>query len=656
MAKIDRKKIARGTTLYRKNMYQTLEDAADELGLPVATRIAGSDVTVPNINTENLETPNGVFRLNFHIPYAGARFFSNPYDRNALLFPFTLPPLQDYWDDDAKTDEDTPSYTLLEFGLSFDQRSENVAIGDAYYTANKVDPATNKGKYSGFMNYDEVDDYNIRISLLEKDQWKFNQSEGVVSSTGIDPYAFIPKKEIFSTTLTSTNFNSRDFRNNPLVIADLNEQLKPYKTYILCFNPDALNDTANVDGTSHAEYGGMAYVSLNLNLKLKTPLVKRDTYDGSTNPGSGVPSGKTQNLPDKHDGKPTVTTTGLDLPAATSVIKADETEGFSTNIEAIDEVFVDKLKGGYSAQSEVSPYENVITDAGYEIICVPVWGGQLGDIRVQDNVTAKTDTNFGKFDPYLLPWANHASTDGTNMDAMTQKQVDRRIIPLAYPMTIHHVIGCISFNSPKVTDNAGTTISYFNRGSKGTAPEEEDLKVQIGVGMGTGLRGDYLTYEQVALLDTDMLEASRQALLIDRVKWIHDTLSDCADGYSRKFDYELINIPLVYKSDTKGNGYYDQGHPIYVGAGWGRDPTLDHGAGGGTFDRSVIAQGINSGATSAVAATKGLEQFLEVRWQFYDSTGIGPRYDGSTKNYRATDVLVGLGGFWIFIIGKKHLA
>ena len=51
------------------------------------------------------------------------------------------------------------------------------------------------------------------------------------------------------------------------------------------------------------------------------------------------------------------------------------------------------------------------------------------------------------------------------------------------------------------------------------------------------------------------------------------------------------------------------------------------------------------GANVAIASVDGKEQWLEVRMMFQDTAGI--------NNLPASQTLVGWGGHWVYIIGKK---
>tara|TARA_R100000353_G_scaffold20349_1_gene18415 strand:+ start:273 stop:647 length:375 start_codon:yes stop_codon:yes gene_type:complete len=110
--------------------------------------------------------------------------------------------------------------------------------------------------------------------------------------------------------------------------------------------------------------------------------------------------------------------------------------------------------------------------------------------------------------------------------------------------------------------------------------------------------------------------------------------------------WDLVAVPITYVSgaaSSKGypslsllSGIANQGNPFFAGQ---TDSNLS--------TRSNTSLTLNGTA----AANFGQEQFLEVRWNIVDSVGMN-----NTGNYSNNETIVGHGGHWVFIIGKKHLA
>ena len=84
------------------------------------------------------------------------------------------------------------------------------------------------------------------------------------------------------------------------------------------------------------------------------------------------------------------------------------------------------------------------------------------------------------------------------------------------------------------------------------------------------------------------------------------------------------------------------------------------GAGGVTYPLQAQGKPFYTGktpsenslrSTAASGSLSGQEQWLEVRWKLED-----PVTQMSGGLWKATDTIIGRGGHWVFIIGKKHLA
>ena len=107
---------------------------------------------------------------------------------------------------------------------------------------------------------------------------------------------------------------------------------------------------------------------------------------------------------------------------------------------------------------------------------------------------------------------------------------------------------------------------------------------------------------------------------------------------------DLLSVPLVYPAGTKGVGYNsgvnaaldDTGKPIFVGQTNSSD-----------LNRSPMAN--TPGGTNTVLAQDGYEQFLDIRWGIQQGSVTG--LDGMDNS----EVIIGQGGFQVYIIGKKHL-
>jgi hypothetical protein len=170
---------------------------------------------------------------------------------------------------------------------------------------------------------------------------------------------------------------------------------------------------------------------------------------------------------------------------------------------------------------------------------------------------------------------------------------DRRVIPINEPLLIHHVI---------------VAANYVDAYSPLTAqpPQSPTFTHYVGVGIGVGVRSDLFTYDQIA---------SKQWTPGDVAAVVDKSTPSSFPSYL----LELVDIPLV---GSGARGYSPQGDPFYVGRG-----TNPRTAGG--------------------ANTVGREQFIEVRWRMYNNIDM--------RTAAATDVYVGTGGHWVYLICEKRL-
>jgi hypothetical protein len=202
----------------------------------------------------------------------------------------------------------------------------------------------------------------------------------------------------------------------------------------------------------------------------------------------------------------------------------------------------------------------------------------------------------GKVDTPLLPYMGASP--------YADPVVDRRIIPIHHSMTVHHV-HCF-LNYAGLTKPTTATYAY-----------------DIGVGIGCGLQSDTHSYRQLARLSFD--NSTKDLFMIDDF--------DGSGGFALGPDLKgtLMNVPLV---GLGGVGYDSCGKPFYVGLSDSPEET-----------RSGAAETVG-GADVAISSIDGKEQWIEVRMLFKDTAGI--------DNMPAGEGLVGLGGHWVYIIGKRH--
>lgn len=555
MAAITWERLTRGIKLLRQHLFTPLSAAATALSAKIAQT--------------QMKEGWGSFRINLNVPCLGGSLFNPTEDLHGLfMVPFALPPVQEFFSIEGQSSATTPLLVLDEITIGFDQRGEPAAIHD------KTEAT------AGLLDYDNLEKVTFTVSLRE-------QGQEVFGSAGSD----IPNREIFSAELTDLLFTDRNYRANPFLLDGIEQALNPYRTYTLCIDAVGLAQAA-------AE-GNHALVALQVSLRIRTPLIARDTGSGSN----------AQNIPTKHSGGKTGATVTIQTPVANSTILADGATGAQTNIEVVDRVLLSRLKGGYTEWSDVPPTEHLQHDACYDVIAVPLFGRGV------------------TFSP-----ANVASLPYIGAGPLYKSLAcDRRIIPLKYPFTLHHVIAVANHVArPNAAPGA-----YTDPKTAGGA----NWITRIGVGLGVGFRSDEFNYQQLALLDCTGITFANYS--IDSVE--EDPASVMGDKI------HLLNVPLVYPAGgTRGLSY-----PTTFGgvAGTNTGPPIYCGKSHlGTQARSNIANAPNG--TSVSPVTGGQEQFIEVRWSFGDTVnGMG-----HAATYPAGTIFVGYGGHWVFLIGKKHLA
>tara|TARA_R100001594_G_scaffold28949_3_gene54373 strand:- start:3412 stop:5424 length:2013 start_codon:yes stop_codon:yes gene_type:complete len=670
VAKITRKKLARGTKLQVDQMHGPLESAA--------AQISGA-----NITADQLGSDESTFRVNLWVPHIGMQLFQ-PYNRVGLFtsgaamatgakvtrtdpgsrpfgIPFILPPTQELFSVSgsagsaiAQMDKDTPTAVLEEISFSFDQRGEPCAIADNFHDDKKSvthyadSPGTaysaaqrqvqgmwGSSRYQGMMDFRRVDAYNLKLAIMSKSQYYFGASERRM------------EREVWSLDIPFDAYSGEHLRENPILISDIAQAMHPYKSYVfLIYCPDLnggeyIGWDNTVGGPNPPNIGqwttttamdSHALVSVNVSMRFRQKLMTRDKHSGSS---------VVQNIPSSNNGVIDSYTLSITKPSAGDKIEADNaSDGFSTNMHAIDKVFRDKLKGGYDKEARTAPRQELAQDAGYEIIAVPLmnnrrWGAVLSGY-------------YARCEPYM------------DKDVVAQDQViaDRRFIPLAYPVTIHHaflawnwmVPGVFNPTAVAVPPGAPADTGWF-AGPQLIKPNSTTFKVEVGIGLTSFLRADGPSvlgqpyYSRVAyhsMLDPTLGGSSTwNDTLIDRMK-IHDfSLGDETVGNTAEnWDWEMHQIPLYTAAGFAGVGHYAQGDPYFAG-------------------RSARDESARQSSANAVRQANGFEQMIEVRMHLTDATNKmtdSRNLTGVASALPRELLLSGYQGHFVYLVCKKHLA
>ena len=532
MPKIGFKRLSRGVKLLTGHIHTQIQKAL--------TR-----VTDTGFVSENLEAGHSRIRISF--PWSGLEpKAGGGADTRYARALFSLPPPQEMFRVDGAPQPDDITYVLDGIMFSFDQRAEVWAI-----------------KEDGDFSTADGDKLTFSVNIYGKTNTALKSSAGTAVDT-----------QLGSITFDALNFSNAKFQQNPVIKNGLGIALDGYQTLVLELDLTALQGAST----------NLICNSLVVALDLYAPLINRDTTT------AGAPT--IQNIPTAHHGARSNVAETITIPAAGSVISAEASiagsDGVQTAFEKVDKHFRDRLVGGYTEKSSNEGVSNILTDASYEIIAVPMWGNGW---VIKGGAATQAAT---------LPFMDAAAP-------FNNLTCDRRIIPLRYPIVVHHVLASASLGS--------------------VIPTSATFNTQIGVGIGCGIRSDLFESRQVAMLDFTV--ANKSNYLIDTVHL----------GTEK---FELYNVPLTYlAAAANGTGYgsilnpYMNGEPIFCGQAWSPE-----------MPRTPLAPSVGA-AAPATPLMAGQEQYLEVRWAFQDTNGI--------DNMAAGAGVVGFGGHWVYIIGKKHL-
>ena len=571
-----------------------------------------------------------------------------------MYIPFCLPPLQEditqVTAGNLLMKAETPFPVLDEVSFSLDQSDEPAMVLDQWYGRDQYQysPARRwmPNPYAGKKTYTRTDAYEFTLSIYEKEQFYFNDSTQEVDQFGVGG-------EAVSLTIPSSAFISRSTRFNPIAVGGVNRQFNPFKTYCMAIFAPKLHDAST--NREHC-----TALNVWVSLKFKMPLTARDV-------ATAVNPELVQNIPMHYGDRlpgPAVTPV---VPVAGDPVVADGQsggleEGISTNLQNIDQQFSDKLRGGYNEFAQKYPTQDLQDDAAYEVLTVPLGAGfPHNRMSARDDFPLAPYVMGSRFGPVPLPGYGE------------QPYIDRRVIPIDGDMTIHHVVVALNWTSDKLQtpyDPAATgAITYDTTTMPGA---NKTVKYSVGVGMLCGPRSDNFSYQQVAYSEFTPNPTTITTGLPDGVIDLVKMGLPASQGAPA--EWALISVPIVHQTAgpgaANGTGYWGadispvawakghQGTPFFVGEGNSytrvRTPVGLATAAGGTEPPF--------GAVLPNGSSMGCEQFLEVRLSVAPSDLVnvlagpaGPTQVQPTSDYLRSDIFLGYGGCWVYIIGKKHL-
>ncbi len=582
MSKIGFKRLSRGVKLLTAHIHDQVQSAL--------TRI-----TSTGFIADEMRDNAGTFRVNVSLSNITPKTFFQEVDGVKYMkccAGFTLPPPQEFFSSTAMVQPTTPVYILENIGLSLDSQATPFATA----------------RVNGNLSKDEAENVAFQVTIQRKPVDVFTGT--AITSGSLPTVTPEMTNVVLSLDYPDVLWTNEFIRPNPGVSTDLDTMFDPYSAYLVSVDCGKLAESATE----------LRVDSLLLTLKFRTALIDRDT-------GSVV-----QNMPQSPDlpaasqygARYTVPET-ITTPAANATIVADPVgtdDGVSGSLAKTDVKFLRGLLGGYTSKSRRWGASNIKTDAAYEVISVPMWGNGW----------------------YCKGEGGGADSDAVPLDQLpfigaspyNNLTCDRRIIPIRFPFTVHHVIAFCNY-SGRLAIPADEAIDYSSTNQWSSAASAA-LEHSVGVGIGAGIRSDIdCSTRNVAFATWTRatIDSHRISLLEYR---------DPTNGRSY-CQGDLLRIPLVYPGAAKGAGYdsvvnpslVDTGPPVFVGQTNSSD-----------LVRSPMAD-LPGGADTSLAQD-GYEQFLDIRWSIKV-----PLPSGGLVAMDNTEVIIGQGGFQVYIIGKKHL-
>jgi len=535
MPKIGFRRLSRGVRLLTDHIHTQVQKALD--------RSTDTGFTADNLQSSKARTRVSFSWSDIQPGLTPAPGVTNT--KGILQALFAMPPTQDKFSGAGQSGPGDSSIILDAITLGFDQRSEAAAI-----------------LADGSLDFPGADKLGLKLSILAKTPWIYGG--GVKADTKIAQLEYDPLA-----------FSSSQFLQNPIISSGLGIIVDPYKTMMLQIDLTSLQGAASE----------LVLNSLVVSLDFYSDLVQRDSIVSD--------NWELQNVPTTHLGKRVTLPETLTVPPVGSIITADSAaygDGVQGALEKADRPLHEGLVGGYGDKSAPNGVSNILTDAGYEVVAVPMWGNGW------DTVT--TVAGPGP-DLAYLPFMGESPYE--------EWTCDRRVIPIQFPMVVHHVLAATHYEV--------------------SVPGSKVYDVEIGVGLGCGIRSDLFESRQLA-----------------HARWNSSNEIDyLVDTFSAGNIASLYNIPLVHITGQEGTGYPNNSGSSMVATG---TPVFCGQALSSEQPRTDMAPGVGA-AAGVTPLMHGKEQFIEVRWAFRDSLGLA--------NMPLGEGPIGFGGHWVYIIGKKHI-
>lgn len=273
-------------------------------------------------------------------------------------------------------------------------------------------------------------------------------------------------------------------------------------------------------------------------------------------------------------------------PSTGDSIDASGTKGVQTQIESLDTALGSRLKGGLDRYSRVLHKEHILEDQSYFSMVVPLF-------NFEDGVTSANITGYLKAIP------PRSRTDKYTI-------WDRALVPIVFPMVVHHVQ--LSF------DTNALTVGDFALSNRG---------------LDVGVASSFQITDWGPRVYTQIARTPASFALSNTVNRISNT--------------GLWSVPLSYPGTPDGTGWHAQGRPIFAGRELGNQNRT------GALQRAQTPDASNGGALIN-PPTNGAEQFIEIR-------AVLKALDGAllTSSALGTYSAFPRGGIFVHIYGKSAL-
>ena len=565
MAKVKFNQLSRGQPLTPAMVWDNLDQAATALSGNIAQEQRAEGRSTFSVALQRVRFSDAIWN-NYQLASDPTVSVSTTANLRPEAFIFALPPLQEFWDDQHIDGIDTPNIILESLAVSFD-------------TMNQEKPTvldTSKPSAAAAEEFNRALTVNVE---LYKDYYSPIQPGQIIAKAGMPLSSFNLSNE----TMTH--------KPNPTVSAYVGAVVGAYDIIKVTVTSPIEIDYATIGALAAGKATGVD--SLHIHATFSAPVVQRDNAAYSVLP---------QNAP-LHDCARSPQANVLTRPVQGTAIQAEDAthttfDGVQDGFSQLDRQVRQKLAGGLTRWSEVRPNtESLLEDQGYFCWMVPLF-----NVAEDEGIVSRLG---------VIGANNYNSVTGYrryNADRSKIGLMDKAVIPIVAPGTIHHV-------------GLFWDKCYVN-------PANQELHMDFGCAIGAKVRAEVAQYTQVSRVSAKDITYTNSNYYINHF-W----------------------APIAYSTHATapplGEGFVTQGRPFYFGR------EIDYT--GGVIRRNV-ADAATPGNAEAAPKTNGLEQFLEVRCNINLWDVVASAYIDMSGGAGQQPLVVGNGaGIMVCIYGKMAL-